>query len=191
MPSIADDVAWPIEVDGLVLRLATADDVEATWKYRQLEPVSRWLTNGPGDWDAYRDRYSTPEWLERTILIERDGMIVGDLMFSIEDAWSQAEVREQAIGVHGNLGWVLDPDHTGHGYATTAVRELIRIAFEDLGLRRVTADCFAVNEPSWRLMERVGMRREGHSVRDSLHRSGEWLDGLSYALLADEWRATR
>jgi len=57
-----------------------------------------------------------------------------------------------------------------------------------LGLRRVTASCFAANEATWRMMERVGMRREVHTVRDSLHRSGAWLDGFGYALLADEWR---
>jgi RimJ/RimL family protein N-acetyltransferase len=68
------------------------------------------------------------------------------------------------------------------------VREVLRVCFEDLGLRRVTAECFAENEASWRLMERVGMRRETHTVRESLHRSGEWLDGFGYALLADEWR---
>jgi RimJ/RimL family protein N-acetyltransferase len=39
-------------------------------------------------------------------------------------------------------------------------------------------------------MERVGMRREAHNLRDSLHRSGDWLDGMGYALLADEWRAS-
>ena len=49
--------------------------------------------------------------------------------------------------------------------------------------------CFADNAPSWRLMERVGMRREAYNVKDSLHRSGEWLDGMMYGLLADEWRA--
>jgi RimJ/RimL family protein N-acetyltransferase len=36
-------------------------------------------------------------------------------------------------------------------------------------------------------MERLGMRRELHAVRESLHRSGEWLDGFGYALLAEEW----
>ena len=51
--------------------------------------------------------------------------------------------------------------------------------------------CFADNEPSWRLMERVGMRREQHTKQDSLHRDGQWLDGMMYALLADEWRATQ
>ena len=62
------------------------------------------------------------------------------------------------------------------------------MCFEDLGLRRVTAECFADNVASRRLMERVGMRQELHAVRDSLRRSGEWVDGMGYALLADEWR---
>ncbi len=52
-----------------------------------------------------------------------------------------------------------------------------------------TANCFAATDASWRLMERVGMRREAYMVRESLHRSGEWLDGVGYALLADEWHA--
>jgi RimJ/RimL family protein N-acetyltransferase len=116
--------------------------------------------------------------------------VVGDLMLKVQDAWAQAEVADHGRGVQAELGWVFDPDHAGHGYATEAVRELIRLCFEDLGLRRVTADCFAGNVASWRLMERVGMRREAYTVRDSLHRSGEWLDGMSYALLAEEWRTS-
>ena len=55
-------------------------------------------------------------------------------------------------------------------------------------LRRVTAGCFLDNERSWRLMERLGMRREGTYLADSLHRSGRWLDSCSYALLREEWR---
>ncbi len=35
------------------------------------------------------------------------------------------------------------------------------------------------------------MRREQHTRRDSLHRSGEWLDGMMYALLAEEWVSPR
>jgi RimJ/RimL family protein N-acetyltransferase len=51
----------------------------------------------------------------------------------------------------------------------------------------VTANCFLENDASWRLMERLGMRRELHTRRESLHRSGRWLDGLGYAILDDEW----
>ena len=84
------------------------------------------------------------------------------------------------------LGWTFDPAFGGQGYATEAVRALIGLCFGQLGLRRLHADCFFDSEPSWRLMERVGLRRELHSVRESLHRTRGWLDGLSYALLADE-----
>ena len=38
-------------------------------------------------------------------------------------------------------------------------------------------------------MERIGMRRESHTLRDGLHRSGQWLDGFTYAVLAEEWAA--
>jgi RimJ/RimL family protein N-acetyltransferase len=69
------------------------------------------------------------------------------------------------------------------------VEEVLRVCFDVLGLRRVVAGCFAANTASWRLMERVGMRREGYAVRDALHRSGEWMDSCEYALLAEEWRA--
>ena len=88
--------------------------------------------------------------------------------------------------MQAELGWCLDPAHHGHGYGTEAVGELLRICFADLGLRRVTASCFADNTASWRLMERLHLRREQHTVRDSLHRDGQWLDGYGYALLAEE-----
>ena len=115
--------------------------------------------------------------------------IIGDLMLKREDAWAQTEVADLARGTQAELGWVLDPAYTGRGYATEAVRELLRYCFADLGVRRVVANCFLDNEASWRLMERVGMRRETHAVRESLHRSGQWLDSLAYAVLAEEWLA--
>jgi RimJ/RimL family protein N-acetyltransferase len=65
------------------------------------------------------------------------------------------------------------------------------VCFEHLGMRRIEAGAFAANEPSWRLMERVGMRRESYSVKESLHRDLGWVDGVLYAMLADEWYERR
>lgn len=96
-------------------------------------------------------------------------------------------MTEQARAVQAEIGWCLDAASIGQGYATEAVRELIRTCFDKLRLRRLTANCFADNVASWRLMERVGMRRELHAVRGSLHRTDGWVDSLGYALLAEEW----
>jgi RimJ/RimL family protein N-acetyltransferase len=188
MASRLEEIAWPVATKRLSIRPAVEADLDATWRYRRLEEVSRWMTSAPNSLEDYRKKFEDPDRLERTLLIELDGVVIGDLMLAVEDAWSQSEVAERARGVQAELGWCLDPQCAGHGYATEAVEALIRLAFEDLALRRVTANCFADNERSWRLMERLGMRREVHTRKESLHRSGEWLDGLGYALLADEWR---
>lgn len=181
-----DTVRWPVRTARLTLRPATVSDLAASWQYRRLPAVSRWLTRAPATLTEYRNQFLQAESLAKTVIVELDGQVIGDLMLQIEDGWGQAEVAERARMTQGELGWVLHPKYTGHGYASEAVHALLDVAFNDLRLRRVTASCFAENDTSWRLMERVGMRREAYNVRESLHRSGAWLDGLTYALLAEE-----
>ena len=180
-----------LHTERLTLRPGTVDDTEATWAYRRLPAADEWLTGGPTDLAGYRELFAGPERLASTVVVvlghDGEGPVVGDFMLRREDAWAQQDVADQARGVQAELGWVLDPAYTDRGYATEAVRELLRYCFEDLGVRRVTAGCFLDNDTSWRLMERVGMRRELHAVRESLHRSGRWLDTVGYALLAEEW----
>jgi RimJ/RimL family protein N-acetyltransferase len=181
----------PLRTERLALRPATADDAEPTWSYRRLESVNEWLTGCPPDLDGYRELFAEPARLATTVIVtlghDATAPVIGDFMLRREDAWAQLDVAEHARDTQAELGWVLDPAHTGHGYATEAVRELLRHGFRDLGLRRVTANCFLDNDTSWRLMERVGMRRELHAIRESLHRSGRWLDTVGYAILEEEW----
>jgi len=180
----------PLRTERLLLRPGGAGDADSTWRYRRLESVNEWLTGRAADLDAYRELFAGPARLAATVVVQLghtpDAEVIGDLMLRREDAWAQFEVADDARGVHAEIGWVLDPAHSGRGYATEAVRELLRYGFDELGLRRVTAECFLDNEASWRLMERVGMRRELHAVRDALHRSEGWLDSAGYALLAEE-----
>ena len=180
---------WPRRTSRLTLRPARAFDAQPTWAFRRLEEVGQWLTEIPADFETYRHTFTEPARLATTLIVEQDGKVIGDLMLRVEDTWAQAEVADQATSTQAELGWVLDPAHTGAGYATEAVSELLHICFVDLGLRRVTAECFADNEASWRLMERLGMRRELHAVKDALHRSGTWRDTFGYALLLREWVA--
>jgi len=187
--------AWPTRTARLEIRACTVDDLDAVWEYRRLPEVNEWLGRAPATLEAFRETYSEPARLASTYVIERlgagevDRTLIGDVMVLIEDGWAQAEVADRAEGVQAELGWVLHPAHTGRGYATEAMRAVIDTCFGPLGLRRVHAGCFTVNEPSWRLMERLGMRREEDSRKTGLHRSGEWMDGLNYALLAEEWPA--
>src|SRR5207253_8060592 len=104
---------WPVRTERLELRPALAADAEATWRYRQLDEVSRWITSAPSTYDDYRALFDEPDRLAKTLLIELDGRVIGDLMLAIEDGWAQTEVRAQAEGVQAELGWCLDPASTG------------------------------------------------------------------------------
>lgn len=189
MPQDLSAVAWPVRTARLTIRPITVDELPALFEIRRRPEVSEWLPTLPTDRDAFVERMSEPERLAVTLALELDGVLVGDLYLNIGEPWAQAEVADRARGTQAELGWVLVPERAGQGLATEAAAELIRICFEDLGLRRVVALCFADNVASWKVMEKLGMRREEHSRAESLHRSGRWLDGLGYALLADEWRA--
>ncbi|WP_413455204.1 GNAT family N-acetyltransferase [Glutamicibacter sp. FR1] len=184
-------ISWPVRTERLSLRRVTSDDVEALWRYRQLAEVTQWITAGPGTMEDFRAMFIAKDYPLKDLAVELDTgqgtELIGTVMLNIVDGWGQSEVEQSAKGVEGNLGWSFDPAYCGKGYATEAVCAAIGLCFGPLGLRRVTAECFAANEPSWRLMERVGMRKEFYGRKDSLHRNGEWMDSMAYALLAEEW----
>ncbi|MFJ5107600.1 MULTISPECIES: GNAT family N-acetyltransferase [Micrococcaceae] len=186
-------ISWPVRTERLSLRRVNSADVEDLWRYRQLADVTQWITAGPATVEEFRSLFFAKDYPLRNLAVELDTgqgtQLIGTVMLDIVDGWGQSEIEQHAKGVEGNLGWSFDPSFGGKGYATEAVAAAMGLCFGPLGLRRVTAECFAANEPSWRLMERLGMRREFHGRKDSLHRSGEWMDSVGYALLAEEWTA--
>ena len=186
MTSTLDVVDWPVRTERLVLRRMKEGDAQRIFAYRSRPEVAEWIGGIATDVDSLAERFGDGA---TAVIVEHDDRLIGDLMVKVQDAYAQREVAEGAVASEAELGWVFDPAHHGQGLATEAIRALFRICFEDLGLRRVVAMCFTANEPSWRLMERVGMRREAHNVKDSLHRDLGWQDGYVYALLAEEWRA--
>jgi len=95
------------------------------------------------------------------------------------------------------LGYWFDPERHGQGYATEAARCVLVHGFRQLRLHRVWAQADVDNHPSWRVMEKLGMRREGR-LRLSERRpndgpgnngAGRWGDGYLYAVLAQEFDA--
>jgi predicted acetyltransferase len=187
VPATLDDVAWPLTTARLTIRRTTPGDLPAIWRYRRLPEVSRWMTNLVEDEAAGLALLGADGRPERTLVVEHGGAVVGDLMVKLEDGWAQEEVAHAARGVQAEIGWAFHPDAQGLGLATEAARRLLALCFDELGLHRVVATCFAANAPSWRLMDRIGMRREAHLVGDALHRTDGWTDTFVYGLLDEEW----
>ena len=72
------------------------------------------------------------------------------------------------------------------GYAQEAARALMDAGFREIGLQRIFATCDQRNKASARVMERLGLRREG-AFRLSKYIQGEWCDEFLYAILAEEF----
>jgi RimJ/RimL family protein N-acetyltransferase len=187
-PATLDRVTWPRRTQRLAIRPASAADLRAIFEIRALPTVGHWMPERPETYEGFVLRMGRHDALKRTLVIELDGLVIGDLYLHVTDPWAQAEVVDRVAGQQAEIGWVLDPAQQGHGYATEAVRELVRLCFEDLGVRRLVASAFNDNAPSLAVMERLGMRRETHGIADSFHRDLGWVDSATFALLVDEWR---
>lgn len=174
-----------LRTERLLLRPVRDADVDRLLEFRNLPDVTRWLLRTVVDPDAFRQAWreaaADPHDHSRAVLL--DGVVIGTVSLDLTDGFIQTggPTRTEA-----ELGYVFDPAYGGHGYASEAAKRMVAHAFDDLGVRRITAGCFADNAASVRVLERLGMRREQYGVRDSWHAELGWVDGATYALLADE-----
>jgi len=178
----------PIETSRLRLRPFAADDLDALFAYQSRDDVTRYLY-----WDA-RNREEVREALERKIeatSIRAEGDFLALAAESASTGELVGDVVLQLINEEhrtGEIGFMVHPDHHGHGYATEAAEPLLRIALADLRLHRVIGRVEARNTASARVLEKLGMRREAHLVENE-YVKGEWQSELVYAILDREWRA--
>jgi RimJ/RimL family protein N-acetyltransferase len=174
----------------LLLRPLTKGDVDDLLAYRSQLDVCRYVPFEPMDRRVIEERLATlwattaltDEGQALTLGVELAGAgrLIGDVVL----IWRSREHQG------GEIGYVLNPGHRGHGYATEAAEALLRFGFEDLGWHRVIARLDERNGPSAGVARRLGMRQEARLVRNEFFK-GEWSTELDFALLADEWSTRR
>ncbi|MGV2685913.1 GNAT family N-acetyltransferase, partial [Clostridium perfringens] len=84
------------------------------------------------------------------VMLHEDQHVIGHMVFH---PWFGEHTYE--------IGWVFNSTYHRRGFATEAARALLQHGFEVLGLHRIIATCQPENTPSYRVMEKLGMRREG------------------------------
>ncbi|HEV7345175.1 MAG TPA: GNAT family protein [Devosia sp.] len=181
---------FPIQTERLSLRPFTRGDVEAVHAYRRREDVARYLFDVPLSREecelAVQQRIS-----QVGLEVEGDKIILGvelaengALIGEVSLIWRSVDARQ------GEVGWIFDPHYHGQGYATEAARAMLDLAFGPGDIHRVCARCHVDNAASWRLMERLGMRREAH-FREHALTKGHWDEEFVYAILWQEWQEVR
>jgi aminoglycoside 6'-N-acetyltransferase len=170
----------------LVLRRFRAEDLDVFVAYRSDPRVARYQS-----WEAPYPRGQarqflqaletihpdTPgEWFQFAVVLRATDQLIGDCAAHVP----AGDLRQAEIG------FTLAPEHQGHGYATEAVRRLLHYLLIERGKHRVSATCDDRNLRSAAVLERVGMRREGHLL-ESTWSKGKWTNDLLYAVLRHEW----
>jgi aminoglycoside 6'-N-acetyltransferase len=176
----------PIRTDRLILRDFRLDDETDAFRFFGDPEVTHYLPWPTRDWEesvaelrrfAAETVFSYGEWTRFAIEVAATARLAGGVVVRID-----SETDRQA-----EIGWWLSRDAQGHGYGYEAVRAAMAWAVRR-GAHRLFARADVRNEPSIRLMERLGMRREG-VFRECQFAKGEWIDLAYYAVLAREFDA--
>ena len=174
-----------LETERLILRRFLAEDWPDLYEYLSREEVV--LFEPYGIFTAEQCREEALDRAEKecfwAVCLKDTGKLIGNVYFQ------QQEPKDFRTW---ELGYVFNPVYYGRGYATESCRRIITHGFEQLQAHRVVAMCNPQNTASWRLLERLKLRREGH-LRKNIYfkQDGQgnpiWNDTYEYGILAEEW----
>ena len=168
-----------LETKRLILRKLTLNDVEDIHGYMSKPEVTHYLT---------LERHQSPT----------DTLLFVKQMIDLYDAkgiklWGiECKQNQKLIGTISltpwqkrpiaGIGYLISPQYWNKGIATEAVKEIIKFAFEELGLQRIQAQCISQNIASAAVLEKVGMYYEGIQ-KNKIKLNGKSYDIKSYFII--------
>ncbi|MGH9702465.1 MAG: GNAT family N-acetyltransferase [Candidatus Acidiferrales bacterium] len=176
---------FPIETERLLLREFRPGDEGDIQAYAGDSEVVKFMEWGPND--PATTKAVLANWLKDQERWPRDSVTLGiELKSEIRLIGAIRLTVKDKLNETADLGYSLNRRYWQKGFATEAARPVLDAAFRHLGLHRVWATCDPANHASYRIMEKLGMRREGNFKQDVKQR-GEWRDSYFYAVLKEEW----
>lgn len=175
-----------METERLLIRKFTPDDWQDLFEYLSKPEVVRYEP-----YDAFTEEQARQEAINRSsnscfwaVCLKDSSKLIGNLYISEQDfdTWE--------------LGYVFNNSYQGKGYATEAAKALIENLFINGTARRIIAMCNPINVSSWKLLERLNMRREGHLLQNIWFFKDDneqpiWQDTYEYAILKEEWQGIK
>lgn len=194
------DKAVEIRTERLLLRPFTMDDVDDVLEYANDPESARYQKNirlGPSsrkDVETLVTMFSTPSTWEtgqsgmpassngvgllQVFAATLEGKVIGEVYLN---RWEDDRANERI-----QIGYSLSRKHWNKGLMTEAARAVTNWAFQTYSFNRMYSTCDPRNIGSWRVMEKLGMKREG-ILRSHLIWNGEIRDQMYYGILRDEW----
>jgi RimJ/RimL family protein N-acetyltransferase len=178
-----------LESERVLLRRFTEADLPPFLAYLNDPLVARYQT-----WESYTEQQALAVIEEQknldpgvrgkpfTFAVEskEGGSLIGHVALTMQDEWQQ----------QAEIGFTFARASQGKGLALESTTRALDYIFDELRLHRVTAITDCENERSVALLNRLGMRREGHFIQNIWFK-GKWGDEYLYAILREEWLRKR
>lgn len=167
-----------IETERLLIRKLDWADEQAVYDYTSDNLVMKYLPEGVFTKEATKEfiGQNVGEQAEKfAVVLKDEDLLIGHIFFG------------KYFGSHTyEIGWVFNPKFYNQGYASESAKAMVAYGFGKMKLHRIIATCQPENTPSYRVMEKIGMRREGH-FKKCIPNGAEWWDEYYYAILDEEW----
>jgi ribosomal-protein-alanine N-acetyltransferase len=176
-----------IETERLILRPFEETDFEAVHSYASVAENVQYMLWGPND------ESQTKAFIMRAVAQSKEKPCKNYQYAAVLKS-SQKLIGGCNLAILGNdeaeIGWILHRDYWKQGFGTEMGKRILEFGFKELGLHRIVAHCDIENYGSWRVMERIGMRREGCFLEArpaNKFSDKKYGDEYIYAILRDEW----
>ncbi|WNS76275.1 GNAT family protein [Bacillus sp. DTU_2020_1000418_1_SI_GHA_SEK_038] len=167
-----------IQTERLIIRKFTFDDWQAVYQYTSNPIVMKYIPEGifsEEDAKEFVIKNSGDQAEKFPVLLKNENILIGHIVY------------EKYFGKHTyEIGWVFNPEFQNRGYASEAAKAILKYGFEDMKIHRMIATCQPENTPSYRVMEKISMRREGF-FKKCIPQGNDWWDEYFYAILEEEW----
>ncbi|MGM2767667.1 MULTISPECIES: GNAT family N-acetyltransferase [unclassified Bacillus (in: firmicutes)] len=166
-----------IRTERLLIRNFEFKDWQAVHEYTSDSNVMKYIPEGvftEEDARNFVNRNMGENAENFPVILVDENILIGHIVF------------HKYFGEHTyEIGWVFNPKYFNKGYASEAAQATLKYGFKEMKLHRIIATCQPQNIPSYGLMEKIGMRREGY-FRKCIPHGNEWWDEYYYAILEEE-----
>ncbi|MGM2820734.1 GNAT family N-acetyltransferase [Bacillus cereus group sp. Bce001] len=166
-----------IEAERLLIRKFEFKDWEAVHEYTSDSNVMKYIPEGvftEEDTRNFVNKNMGENAKNFPVILIDENILIGHIVF------------HKYFGDHTyEIGWIFNPKYYNKGYASEAAQATLKYGFKEMKLHRIIATCQPENTASYRLMDKIGMRREGY-FRKCIPHENEWCDEYYYAILEEE-----
>ena len=163
----------------LLIRNFKEDDYYDLYEYLSDKEIYRFEPGEPITINTAKKLCKERAKNNNFLAVQLENKIIGHIYFG--------QIKPEKL-LTWETGFIFNRKYHGKGYATESLRAVIKYGFQNLNIHRITAHCNPKNIPSWKLLERVKMRREG-KMRENIYFNDDvngdpiWLDTYEYGLL--------